>query len=133
LLFLQKLHMPDFVRMSDLDLAGRRVLIRQDLNVPIKDGRISNDARLRASIATIKAAVQARARVMLLSHLGRPTEGQPQAQFSLEPVADRFQALLGRPVGFANHWLDGLNIADGGSCSVRTCVSMSEKRLTTMR
>jgi len=105
--------MPDFVRMSDLDLAGRRVLIRQDLNVPIKDGQISNDARLRASIATIKAAVQARAQVMLLSHLGRPTEGRPQAQYSLEPVADRLQALLGRPVGFANDWLDGLNIADG--------------------
>ena len=64
--------MAEFVRMGDLELAGKRVLIRQDLNVPLKDGQVSNDARIRASLHTIKAAIQARARVMLLSHLGRP-------------------------------------------------------------
>jgi phosphoglycerate kinase len=105
--------MPDFLRMTDLDLAGKRVLIRQDLNVPIKDGKVASDARLRASVPTIRAAVQARAKVMLLSHLGRPKEGEPDPQFSLEPVAARLQALLGRPVGFTAEWLDGLELADG--------------------
>jgi phosphoglycerate kinase len=105
--------MPDFIRMCDLDLAGKRVLIREDLNVPIKDGKVANDARLRACVPTIKAAVQARAKVMLLSHLGRPAEGVPDARYSLEPVAQRLQALLGRPVGFTSQWLDGLELADG--------------------
>lgn len=105
--------MPDFLRMSDLDLGGKRVLIRQDLNVPIKDGAVTSDARLRASIPTLQAALQANARVMVLSHLGRPTEGQPQAEYSLAPVAARLQALLGRPVGFSKDWLDGLQLAAG--------------------
>jgi len=105
--------MPDFIRMSDLDLAGKRVLIREDLNVPIKDGKVASDARLRACLPTIKAAVQARAKVMLLSHLGRPAEGVADARYSLEPVAQRLQALLGRPVGFTSQWLDGLELADG--------------------
>ena len=105
--------MSNFLRMCDLDLAGRRVLIRQDLNVPLKDGKVSSDARLRASIATIQAAVRAQAKVMLLSHLGRPVEGEPQAEYSLAPVAERLEALLGRPVGFVEDWLDGLQIADG--------------------
>ena len=105
--------MPNFLRMSDVDLCGKRVLIRQDLNVPIKDGKISSDARLRASIPTIQAALQANAKVMLLSHLGRPSEGHPQAEFSLAIVAQRLQALLGRAVGFADNWLDGLQLADG--------------------
>ena len=105
--------MPAFIRMADLDLAGKRVLIREDLNVPVKDGKVGNDARLRACLPTIKAAVQARARVMLLSHLGRPQEGVADARYSLEPVAQRLQALLGRPVGFASDWLDGLELADG--------------------
>lgn len=105
--------MPEFIRMSDLDLAGKRVLIREDLNVPVNDGKVGNDARLRACLPTIKAAVQARAKVMLLSHLGRPTEGQPDPKYSLEPVAQRLQALLGRPVGFTSQWLDGLELADG--------------------
>ncbi|MFT5448319.1 MAG: phosphoglycerate kinase [Gammaproteobacteria bacterium] len=99
--------------MSDLDLASKRVLIRQDLNVPIKDGAVTSDARLRASIPTLKAALRANARVMVLSHLGRPTEGQPQVEHSLAPVAARLQALLGRQVGFSKDWLDGLQLADG--------------------
>ncbi len=105
--------MPGFIRMTDLDLAGKRVLIREDLNVPVKDGKVANDARIRASLPTIEAAVRAKAKVMLLSHLGRPTEGQPDAKYSLEPVAARLQALLGRPVGFTAEWLDGLDLADG--------------------
>jgi len=105
--------MPKFIRMSDLDRAGKRVLIREDLNVPVKDGKVANDARIRACLPTIEAAVRAKAKVMLLSHLGRPTEGQPEAKYSLEPVAARLQALLGRPVGFTEQWLDGLDLADG--------------------
>jgi phosphoglycerate kinase len=105
--------MANFLRMTDIDLAGKRVLIREDLNVPIKDGKVTSDARLRASLPTIQAAVRARGKVMLLSHLGRPEEGHPEARFSLEPVALRLQALLGRPVGFTAHWLDGLTLADG--------------------
>ena len=105
--------MASFLRMSDIDLAGKRVLIREDLNVPIKDGVVTSDARLRACLPTIQAAIRAKARVMLLSHLGRPTEGQPEARFSLEPVAVRLQALLGRPVGFTTEWLDGLTLSEG--------------------
>jgi phosphoglycerate kinase len=105
--------MPNFLRMTDLDLTGKRVMIREDLNVPIKDGKVTSDARLRACLDTVHAAMRARGRVMLLSHLGRPTEGEPEARFSLEPVAARLQALLGRPVGFASDWLDGLQLEEG--------------------
>jgi len=105
--------MASFIRMTDLDLAGKRVLIREDLNVPITDGAVASDARLRASVPTIQAAIRAKAKVMLLSHLGRPTEGRPEARFSLEPVAVRLQALLGRPVGFTTQWLDGLTLSEG--------------------
>ncbi len=105
--------MSTFIRMTDLDLAGKRVLIREDLNVPVKDGKVTSDARLKACVPTIRAAIKARARVMLLSHLGRPEEGRPEARYSLEPVAARLQALLGRPVGFTADWLDGIELADG--------------------
>ena len=84
--------------MTELDLAGKRVLIREDLNVPIKDGKVSSDARIRASLPTIQAALDAGAKVMLMSHLGRPTEGQFEQQFSLQPVADHLSGLLGRDV-----------------------------------
>ena len=104
--------MPNFLRMSDVDLSGKRVLIRQDLNVPVKDGQVSSDARLRASIPTIQAALQAQAKVMLLSHLGRPIEGHAQAEFSLAVVAQHLQSLLGRPVRFVDNWLDGVPLAD---------------------
>ena len=81
--------------MSDLKLAGKRVLIRQDLNVPVKDGRVTSDARIRASLPTIEQARGAGARVMLMSHLGRPTEGQFEEEYSLRPVADHLSGLLG--------------------------------------
>ena len=73
--------------MRDLDLKDKRVLIREDLNVPIKDGRVSSDARIRAALPTIRAALDAGARVILMSHLGRPVEGEYDEQFSMAPVA----------------------------------------------
>lgn len=100
-------------RMIDLDLAGKRVLIRQDLNVPVKDGAVTSAARLRASLPTIEAALEAGAAVILMSHLGRPTEGEPEDRFSLAPVADTLGELLGREVRLVKDWLDGVDVAPG--------------------
>ena len=94
------------IKMSDLDLAGKRVLIRQDLNVPVKDGQVTSDARIRASLPTIRMAIESGARVMLMSHLGRPTEGEPEAKFSLQPVADHLGGLLGKEVRLVADYLD---------------------------
>jgi phosphoglycerate kinase len=99
--------------MSDLDLQGKRVLIREDLNVPLKDGVVSSDARIRAALPTIQAAVEAGAKVMLMSHLGRPTEGQFEEQYSLAPVANHLSALLGKPVALVKDWQAGVDIAEG--------------------
>jgi phosphoglycerate kinase len=100
--------------MSDLDLAGKRVLIRQDLNVPIKDGQVSSDKRIRASLPTIEQCVKAGAKVMIMSHLGRPTEGEYDEQFSLHPVAERLSSLLGQKVSLVRDWLDGVgDMKDG--------------------
>ena len=85
-------------KMQDLDLTGKTVVIREDLNVPMKDGQVSNDKRIRASLPTITTALEKGAGVVLLSHLGRPTEGQYEEQFSLKPVAARLSELLGKPV-----------------------------------
>ena len=93
-------------RMLDLDLAGQRVLIREDLNVPLKDGVVASDARLRAALPTITAARDAGASVMLMSHLGRPTEGEPDAKHSLQPVADWLSKALGQAVPLVKDWLD---------------------------
>jgi len=101
------------IKMTDLDLAGKRVLIREDLNVPVKDGKVTSDARIRASLPTIKHAMKARARVMLMSHLGRPTEGEYNEEFSLKPVADHLSGLLGTDVRLVKDWLDGVDLADG--------------------
>ena len=102
------------LRMQDLDLAGQRVLIREDFNVPIKDGRISSDVRIRAALPTLEAALAAGATVMVMSHLGRPTEGQPEDAFSLKPVADHLSSLLGREVPLVTDWIDGIDIEAGG-------------------
>jgi len=100
--------------MTALDLSGKRVLIREDLNVPIRDGQVTSDARIRASLPTIKAARDAGARVMLMSHLGRPTEGEPEDQFSLAPVAAHLGELLGSPVRLINDYLDTApDVAEG--------------------
>jgi len=101
------------LKMSGLDLAGKRVLIREDLNVPIADGEVSSDVRIRAALPTIEAAVAANAAVMLMSHLGRPTEGQPDARFSLQPVARRLGELLGRDVPLIENWIDGADVVPG--------------------
>ncbi len=101
-------------KMTDLDLSGQRVLIREDLNVPVKHGKVTSDARLRACLPTIQAAVDAGAKLMLMSHLGRPTEGKPAEEFSLAPVAERLGELLGRPVRLVTEYLDiALDLADG--------------------
>lgn len=101
------------LKMTDLDLAGKRVLIREDLNVPLRDGKVADDTRLRAALPTIRHAVDAGARVLLMSHLGRPTEGEADPQFSLAPVGAALGGLLGRPVRLVADWLDGVELADG--------------------
>ncbi|MFV1985218.1 MAG: phosphoglycerate kinase [Thiohalomonadales bacterium] len=94
------------INMTDLDLAGKRVLIRQDLNVPIKDGKVTSDKRIRASMPTIELCIKAGAKVMLMSHLGRPTEGQPSDEFSLQPVATHLAGLLGKDVKLIKDYLN---------------------------
>ncbi len=100
-------------KMVDLDLGGKRVLIRQDLNVPIKDGKVTSDIRIQASVPTIKIALEAGASVMVMSHLGRPVEGEYNEEFSLKPVAERLSELLGQPVRLEKDWLDGIEIKPG--------------------
>jgi len=101
------------IRMQDVPLAGRRVLIREDLNVPVKDGVVTSDARIRAALPTIRLALEAGARVMLLSHLGRPEEGKPAPEFSLAPVAARLSELLGVKVPLITDWLGGVSVQPG--------------------
>jgi phosphoglycerate kinase len=101
------------VRMTDLDLKGKRVLIREDLNVPVKNGIVTSDARIRASLPTIQAAKAAGARVMLMSHLGRPEEGVYNEEHSLAPVASRLSELLGSKVRFERDWLGGVACEPG--------------------
>lgn len=103
----------NILKMSELDLAGKRVLIRQDLNVPVKEGKVTSDARIKASLPTIKAALEAGARVMVMSHLGRPTEGQFEAQYSLQPVVDYLDEALDCPVRLAGDYLNGVEVAEG--------------------
>ncbi|PVY75800.1 phosphoglycerate kinase [Tamilnaduibacter salinus] len=100
-------------RMTDLDLVGKRVLIREDLNVPVKDGRVTSDARIRASLPTIKAARDAGAKVLLMSHRGRPTEGEYDEESSMKPVAEHLSELLGGTVRLEKHYLEGVELADG--------------------
>lgn len=100
------------IKMMDLDLAGKKVLIREDLNVPVKDGKVTSDARLRASLPTIKAALAAGAKVMVMSHLGRPTEGEYAEEFSLQPVVDYLNTALDCKVRLEKDYLDGLALAE---------------------
>ena len=99
--------------MTDLDLNNKRVLIRQDLNVPMVDGKITEDTRIRASLPTIQKALAANARVIILSHLGQPEEGKFDPAFSLAPVAERMAKLLGVPVRLEANWLDGVEVKPG--------------------
>tara|TARA_R110002049_G_scaffold7928_7_gene44515 strand:- start:2011 stop:3174 length:1164 start_codon:yes stop_codon:yes gene_type:complete len=98
------------IKMTDLDLKGKRVLIREDLNVPIKNGKVTSDARIRASLPTIELAINAGAKVMLMSHLGRPTEGNYAEEFSLAPVAQHLSTLLGKNVELVKDWDAQLNL-----------------------
>ena len=99
--------------MQDLDLRGKRVLIREDLNVPVKDGAVTSDARIRAALPTIEAARDAGAKVIVMSHLGRPTEGEYDAQFSMAPVADHLADLLGSKVTLVEDWRLGVELNEG--------------------
>lgn len=102
------------LKMSELDLNGKRVLIREDLNVPVKNGEVTSDARIRASLPTIERALKAGAKVMIMSHLGRPTEGEYNEEFSLQPVANHLGKLLDRNVPLVKEWLGGgFEVAEG--------------------
>jgi len=101
------------IKMTDLDLAGKRVLIRQDLNVPVKDGKVTSDARILASLPTIKLALEQGAKLMVTSHLGRPTEGVFDEAFSLQPVVDYLKDVLDAPVRLEKDYLNGLELKAG--------------------
>lgn len=102
------------IRVTDLDLKGKRVFIRADMNVPVKDGKVTSDARITASMRTIEHCRKAGAKVMVTSHLGRPTEGEYSEENSLKPVADVLSAKLGKPVRLVKDWIEGgFDVADG--------------------
>ncbi len=109
------------LRMSDLDLAGKRVLIRQDLNVPIEDGRITSEQRISASLPTLELALGKGATVLVMSHLGRPKEGVWTAEDSLAPVAARLAERLGREVPLVRDWVDGVDVAPGSIVLLENC------------
>jgi phosphoglycerate kinase len=119
----------NFLRMTDLDLRGKRVLIREDLNVPIKDGRITSTQRLDAALPAVRAALEAGAAVMVFSHLGRPKEGVWDEASSLAPVAAWFAAALGRPVPLVRDYLDGVAVAPGELVMLENCrINVGEER-----
>ena len=119
-----------FIKMTDLDLQGKRVLIRSDLNVPVKDGKVTSDARITASMATIQHAIDAGAKVMVTSHLGRPKEGEWSEEVSLKPIADNIAARLGKEVRLIKDWVDGgFDVADGELVLLENCrVNKGEKK-----
>lgn len=102
-----------YKKLTDLDIAGKRVLIREDLNVPVKDGLVTSDTRIQACLPTVRHCLDAGASVMVMSHLGRPEEGEYTEEFSLQPVAHRLGELLGRPVRLVRDWLNGVEVAPG--------------------
>ena len=122
--------MAKFIRMTDLDLKGKRVFIRADLNVPVKDGKVTSDARITASMATIEHAMKAGAKVMVTSHLGRPTEGEFSEENSLKPVADVISAKLGKSVRLIRNWVDGgFEVAPGEVVLLENCrINKGEKK-----
>jgi len=118
-----------YKRMSDVDLRGKRVFIRADLNVPLEDGRITDDTRIRASVPGIKQALERGAAVMVTSHLGRPTEGELKPEDSLAPVARRLAELLGRDVPLVKDWVSGVDVKPGQVVLLENCrVNKGEKK-----
>jgi phosphoglycerate kinase len=118
-----------FKRMSEVDLRGKRVFIRCDLNVPIEDGRISDDTRIRASVRGIKYALEQGAAVMVTSHLGRPTEGELKPEDSLEPVAKRIGEFLKREIPVVRDWVNGVDVKPGQVVMLENCrVNKGEKK-----
>ncbi|KFN49346.1 phosphoglycerate kinase [Arenimonas composti] len=116
------------LRMADLDLAGKRVLIREDLNVPVKDGRITSEQRITAALPTIRMALEKGAAVMVTSHLGRPKEGVWTQEDSLAPVAARLSELLGRDVPLLRDWVDGVDVLPGQIVLLENCrMNVGEK------
>ncbi|MGK0440847.1 MAG: phosphoglycerate kinase, partial [Pseudohongiellaceae bacterium] len=101
------------IKMADLALAGKRVLIREDLNVPVSDGKVTSDARIRAALPSIELALNAGAKVIVMSHLGRPAEGEYESKYSLAPVAEHLGRLLNRKVPLVSDWREGVELADG--------------------
>src|SRR5215208_5352204 len=118
-----------FRRMTEVDLRGKRVFIRADLNVPIEDGAITDDTRIRASVPGIKQALEKGAAVMVTSHLGRPTEGTLNPEDSLAPVAKRLGELLGRDLSLRKDWLNGVDVTPGAVVMLENCrVNKGEKK-----
>ena len=101
------------LKMTELELKGQRVLIREDLNVPVKDGKVTSDARIRASLPTIQHALKAGAKVIVMSHLGRPTEGEFSTEDSLKPIAEHLGQLLGRDVPLIHDFRTGVDVSEG--------------------
>ncbi|QXW30258.1 phosphoglycerate kinase [Aeromonas sanarellii] len=119
------------IKMTDLDLAGKRVLIRADLNVPVKDGKVTSDARIVATLPTIKLALEKGAKLMITSHLGRPTEGEYNEEFSLAPVVNYLKDALSCPVRLAKDYLDGVDVAAGELVVLENCrFNKGEKKNT---
>jgi len=118
------------IKLVDLDLKNKRVFVRADLNVPIKDGKVTSDARIAASIATINHCLKQGARVMVTSHLGRPEEGVWSAENSLRPVADDISNRLGKPVRLIRDWVaGGFDVAPGELVVLENCrVNVGEKK-----
>ena len=119
-----------FKRVTDLDLAGKRVFIRADMNVPVKDGKVTSDARITASMRTIEHCLKAGAKVMVTSHLGRPTEGEFKEEDSLKPVVDVIAQKLGKNIRLIREWTDGgFDVADGELVVLENCrVNKGEKK-----
>src|SRR2546430_262081 len=115
--------------MAEVDLRGKRVFIRADLNVPIEGGRISDDTRIRASVPGIQLALERGAAVMVTSHLGRPTEGELKPEDSLAPIAKRLGELLGRDVPLRSDWVNGVDVNPGQVVMLENCrVNKGEKK-----
>jgi phosphoglycerate kinase len=128
-IYVQEIFMT-FLRLADLDIKGKRVFIRSDLNVPVKDGKVTSDARITASMKTIKHCIDAGSKVMVTSHLGRPTEGEWTEADSLKPVADNIAARLGKPVRLIKDWVDGgFEVAEGELVVLENCrINKGEKK-----